>query len=131
MPTKAGEDRLLCIQKGHRLRQNIERHKSKKWIINNVREVVALAAYFGNTHIRAMADVDNKACLEGVKDLIMAREEFKEIVDIQVLTFTQDGIVWELGADELVREAMKLGVDVVGGIPWIEYTEIDMLSMLK
>jgi cytosine deaminase len=87
---------------------------------------VAQAALYGNTHIRALADVDNKARLEGVKALIRAREEFKGIVEIQVVAFAQDGWVREPGADHLMRQAMELGADVVGGIPWIEYTENDI-----
>jgi len=43
-----------------------------------------------------------------------------------VVAFPQDGVVREPGAAELVREAMAMGADVVGGIPWIEPTERDM-----
>ena len=44
-------------------------------------------------------------------------------MDIQVVAFAQDGIVREPGATELMHQAMKLGADVAGGIPWIEYTD--------
>lgn len=101
------------------------------WIIENVRRALALAAIFGNTHIRALADVDSKARLEGIKALIRAREEFKGIVDIQVVAFAQDGIVREPGAADLLRQAMEMGADVVGGIPWIEYTEADVAQHVK
>jgi len=101
------------------------------WIIANVRKAIAEAAQNGNTHIRAFADVDNKARLEGVKALIRAREEFKDMVAIQVVAFAQDGIVREPGAADLVREAMALGADVVGGIPWIEYTDADIAQHVK
>ena len=40
------------------------------WIARNARRAVALAALHGNLHIRAFADVDSKARLEGVKALI-------------------------------------------------------------
>ncbi len=98
---------------------------AESWIIENVRTAVALAALYGNTHIRALADVDSKAQLEGIKALLRARDEFKGIVDIQVVAFAQDGLIREPGAADLVRQAMALGADVVGGIPWIEYTEAD------
>ncbi len=97
----------------------------EKWIIENVRKAVNLAVKFGNTHIRAFADTDTKARLEGVKALLKAREEFKNLVTIQVVAFPQDGVVRDPGAEEYVEEALKLGADVVGGIPWIEYTEAD------
>jgi cytosine deaminase len=103
----------------------------ESWIIKNVRKAVALAAIYGCTHIRAFADVDSKAKLEGVKALIRARDEFKGIVDIQVVAFAQDGVVREPGAAELVREAMQAGADVVGGIPWIEFTDADIAEHVK
>jgi cytosine deaminase len=97
----------------------------EKWIIENVRKAVNLAVKFGNTHIRAFADTDTKARLEGVKALLKAREEFKNLVTLQVVAFPQDGVVRDPGAEEYIEEALKLGADVVGGIPWIEYTEAD------
>jgi cytosine deaminase len=105
------------------LASRVKDEYDQSWIIENVREALKLAAKNGNTHIRAFADVDGKAKLEGVKALIQAREEFKGIVDLQVVAFPQDGVVKDPGAAELVREAMKLGADVVGGIPWIEFTD--------
>ncbi len=95
------------------------------WILPNARRAVALAALYGTLHIRALADVDSKAKLEGVKALIAVREEFRGIVDIQVVAFAQDGIVRDPGTDKLMHEAMALGCDVVGGIPWIEATDTD------
>jgi len=97
----------------------------ERWIIGNVRRALALAALYGTTHVRALADVDGKARLEGVRALLRAREEFKGVVDVQVVAFAQDGLAREPGAAELMREAMALGADVVGGIPWIEHTAAD------
>ena len=107
------------------LAAKIKEKYDEKWILPNVRKALRMAALNGVTHIRAFADVDNKAKLEGIKALIKARDEFKGIVDVEVVAFPQDGVVREPGAYELVREAMKLGADVVGGIPWIEFTEED------
>lgn len=107
------------------LAARVKEKYDEKWIIENVRKAVNLAVKFGNTHIRAFADTDTKARLEGVKALIKAREEFKGRVDIQVVAFPQDGVVRDPGAEDYVEQALKLGADVVGGIPWIEYTEAD------
>ncbi len=96
---------------------------SQDWIVENARRALRAAAVHGNTHIRAFADVDTKARLEGVKALLQVREEFRGIVELQVVAFPQDGVVREPGAAELVGEAVALGADVVGGIPWIEYTD--------
>lgn len=108
------------------LASRVKARYDRSWIIENVRKAVREAVRHGTTHIRALADVDSKARLEGVAALIQAREEFKGTVEIQVVAFPQDGVVREPGAAELVRQAMEMGADAVGGIPWIEHTESDM-----
>lgn len=103
----------------------------ESWIIKNVRKAIAQAAIYGCTHVRAFADVDSKAKMEGIKALIRAREEFKGIVDIQVVAFAQDGVVREPGSVELMKQAMDLGSDIAGGIPWIEYTDADIAEHVR
>jgi cytosine deaminase len=95
------------------------------------RRALAMAAYYGNTHVRAFADVDSKAGVRGVEVLVDLREEFAGLVDVQVVAFAQDGIIREPGTDELLRRSMELGADVVGGIPWIEHTESDMAEHVR
>ena len=109
----------------------VKANYDSSWIIPNARRAVALAALHGNLHIRAFADVDTKARLEGVKALLAVREEFRGIVELQVVAFAQDGLIREPGADALMREAMAMGADVVGGIPWIEPTTADAQAHIK
>jgi cytosine deaminase len=107
------------------LASKVKEKYDEAWIIKNVRKALRLAVKYGTTHIRAFADTDSKARLEGVKALLRAKEEFKEALDIQVVAFPQDGVVRDPGAEEYMRKALELGADVVGGIPWIEYTDED------
>jgi len=107
------------------LAANVKEQYDESWIIENVRKALNLAVKFGNTHIRAFADTDTKAKLEGIKALLRAREEYKDRVKVEVVAFPQDGVVRDPGAEEYIEEAIKLGADVVGGIPWIEYTDAD------
>jgi len=118
---------MSAIELAARVKDNYD----ERWIIKNVRKAAEMAMKYGNLHIRAFADVDSKAKLEGVKALIKAREEYKGLVDIQVVAFPQDGVIREPGAEELVEKAMALGADIVGGIPWIEYTEADELAHIQ
>ena len=71
------------------LAARVKEKYAESWIIKNVRKAMALSAKYGCTHTRAFADVDTKAKLEGVKALIRAREEFRGVVDIQVVAFAQ------------------------------------------
>jgi len=113
------------------LAAKVKEEYDRSWIVPNVQKAAALAARFGCTHIRAFADVDSKAKLEGVEALIEVREQFKGIVELQVVAFAQDGIVREKGAADLVSQAMALGADVVGGIPWIEFTDQDIAEHVR
>lgn len=113
------------------LAARVKEKYAEEWIIKNVRRALAQAAIHGNTHIRAFADVDSKARLEGMKALLRARKEFNGIVEVQVCAFAQDGLVREPGASTLMRQAMEMGADVAGGIPWIEYTEADIRDHVK
>ncbi len=113
------------------LAARVKEQYDESWIVPNVRKAIAQSALNGGTHVRAFADVDSKARLEGVKALIKVRDEFKGIVDVQVVAFAQDGLIREPGAADLMRQAMDLGADVVGGIPWIEYTDADIAEHVK
>ncbi|MDP8235569.1 MAG: amidohydrolase family protein [Candidatus Erginobacter occultus] len=115
---------MTAIEAAAKIKENYD----EKWILPNARKAVKLAALNGTTHIRALADVDSKAKLEGIKALLKLKEEFKGIVDLQVVAFPQDGVVREPEAAGLVREALEMGADVVGGIPWIEFTDADEQS---
>jgi cytosine deaminase len=107
------------------LASRVKSEYDESWILPNVRQALDLAIENGNTHIRALADVDSKAKLIGVKALIKAREEYADRLHIQVVAFPQDGVAREPGTEELIRQAMEAGADVVGGIPWIEFTDAD------
>lgn len=129
----AGERALTSYQAGSmgkamtaiELASHVKDTYDETWIIENVRKALNLAVRYGTSHIRAFADTDTKARLEGVKALIKAREEFGDAVEIRIVAFPQDGIVRDPGAEDWVEQALQLGADVVGGIPWIEYTDED------
>jgi cytosine deaminase len=112
---------MTAIEQASRVKDQYD----ERWIIKNVRRALDQAVQYGNTHIRAFADTDTRARLEGVKALLRARDEYEDRLDIQVVAFPQDGVVRDPGAEDYIRQAMELGADVVGGIPWIEYTDAD------
>ena len=97
----------------------------ESWIEPNARDAVLDAVRHGVRHILAFADVDTKARLAGVRPLLRLREEFRGVVDLQVVAFPQDGLLRDDGAEDLVRQAVGLGADAVGGIPWLEATDTD------
>ncbi|MGW5239251.1 amidohydrolase family protein [Monashia sp. NPDC004114] len=101
----------------------VKAYYDRAWIEPNARRAVLQAVQYGVRHVLAFADVDTRARLEGIIPLMALREEFRGAVDLQVVAFPQDGLLCDPGAEDLVREAVELGADVVGGIPWIEHTD--------
>ena len=94
-------------------------------ILIRARRATTLAALNGNLHIRAFADVDSISKLDAVQALLKVKKEFEGVVTLQVVAFPQDGIIKNEGTATLLEEAIALGADVVGGIPWIECSDSD------
>lgn len=75
----------------------------------------------GIQHVRTHADVTDPT-LTGLHALIELRDELKDVVDLQVVAFPQDGILSFPHGKELMEQAVRDGADVVGGIPHFEFT---------
>ncbi|HZA41665.1 MAG TPA: amidohydrolase family protein [Actinomycetota bacterium] len=103
----------------------VKDHYEEDWIYHNARRALLEGLGHGVTHAQAFADTDTRARLEGVRALLRVRDELKDVMAVQVVAFPQDGVVRDAGASDYVREALELGADVVGGIPWIEFTDAD------
>jgi cytosine deaminase len=75
----------------------------------------------GTLHIRSHVDVCDPN-LTALRALLEVREEVRDICDLQLVAFPQDGILSFPGGRELMRKALELGCDLVGGIPHYEWT---------
>ena len=70
----------------------------------------------GTTHIRSHIDIDNSIKLRHVEAILKVREKYKDYMDIQLVAFPQSGIVKSPGVAALMEEAVRMGVDIVGGL---------------
>ncbi|MGN0408777.1 MAG: cytosine deaminase [Candidatus Fimousia sp.] len=75
--------------------------------------------YFGVQSLRTHIDVTDPK-LTSLKAMLEIREAYKNIIDIQIVAFPQEGMYAYQGGDELVEEALKMGADCVGAIPHYE-----------
>lgn len=75
----------------------------------------------GNLAIRTHVDTTDPT-LMAVDVLLEIREEMKDLVDIQIVAFPQDGVLRAPHGVELLERALDKGLDVVGGIPHFERT---------
>lgn len=95
--------------------------RKRKYTVADIKrragDVIRMAALNGTTRMRTHADIDTIGGLMPLKGLLATRKAFKRIMDLQIIAFPQEGILRDPGAEELMRKAMELGADVVGGMP--------------
>ena len=108
---------LEGIQIWSERKPSLSREDVKKRVLEEVRWEVAQ----GTLHIRSHVDVCDPN-LTALHALLEVREEVRDICDLQLVAFPQDGILSFPNGRELLREAMELGCDIVGGIPHYEWT---------
>ena len=84
----------------------------------------------GVTRIRSHVDVCDPD-LTAVKTLLEVKKEFAGLVDLQLVAFPQDGIYAFPKGERLMKQAMELGCDIVGGIPHHEMTRDDGVADVK
>jgi cytosine/creatinine deaminase len=86
-----------------------------------VRRVLRWQLANGVLHVRSHVDVCDPE-LRALRALVELREEVGDQMDIQLVAFPQQGICSFDGGEDLMRQAVKLGAAVVGGIPHYELT---------
>lgn len=70
----------------------------------------------GSLHIRSHIDVAPDIGLTHVEGMLALREKYCDLCDMQLVAFPQTGMLIAPGTAELMEEALKLGVDHVGGL---------------
>ena len=90
-------------------------------IRERVEKAVRMYAANGVQFIRTHVDVTDPS-LMALKTMIRLREELKDLVEIQIVAFPQEGILSYPNGKELLSEAVRLGADCVGAIPHYEFT---------
>jgi cytosine deaminase len=91
---------------------------------NRAREAIFWEVAQGTGLIRSHVDVCDPS-LVALRALLELRDELRDIVELQLIAFPQDGILSFPNGKELMREALRLGCDAIGGIPHYEWTRDD------
>jgi cytosine/creatinine deaminase len=95
-----------------------------------VRQALRWQLANGVQHVRSHVDVCDPE-LRAVRALVELREETRGLIDLQLVAFPQQGILAFDGGPALMRRAVELGVDVIGGIPHYELTREDGVESVK
>lgn len=94
---------------------------SKEDIRNRVKRAVKMQAAHGVQFVRTHVDVTDPSLI-AMETMIELREELRDVMDIQIVAFPQEGILSYPNGKQLMIDAVKLGADAVGAIPHFEFT---------
>ena len=94
-------------------------------IVERASRAIEEGVLHGTTVFRVFADVDSIGGMTPLEGVIALREKWAGIVEIEAVDFPQEGIIRDAGTSDLMREGMKIGADVVGGLPWHEHLDED------
>jgi cytosine deaminase len=70
----------------------------------------------GTTAVRSHIDVAPDMGLSHVEAMLRLRDDWRDKVDLQFVAFPQQGLLSCPGTAHLIREAMDMGVETVGGL---------------
>jgi cytosine/creatinine deaminase len=95
-----------------------------------VRQVLRWQLACGVLHVRSHVDICDPQ-LRALRALVDLREEVRGLIDLQLVAFPQQGILGFDGGKDLMRQAVQMGADVVGGIPHYELTREDGVESVR
>src|SRR6185437_11864015 len=84
----------------------------------------------GVQHVRSHVDVCDHE-LRALRALSAVRDELMGQIDLQLVAFPQQSVFGFDGGPGLMRQAMEMGADVVGGIPHFELTREDGVASVQ
>ena len=94
---------------------------SREDVRERVQRCVRLYAAGGVQFIRTHVDVTDPK-LTAMRALIELREELRDVMEIQIVAFPQEGILSYPNGKQLMIDAVNMGADCVGAIPHFEFT---------
>jgi len=89
-------------------------------ILARARRTLDMAVRQGTTAMRSHAEIDPIVGLMGFEALATLKREYAPAIDLQLCAFAQEGILKSPGTEALLREALRAGADLVGGVPYVD-----------
>ena len=103
---------------------HVKRAYTSESVYERGKALIHLAIQNGTCAIRLFADVDDQAELRAFEGLKRLQAEFP-FMTIQVVAFPQNGFGRNPRNVELLQQAVEMGCDGVGAVPWLEPSDAD------
>ena len=109
---------LGTVEEAIRVTAVAKRGFTRQDIAERARRVLDMAVRQGTTAMRSHVEVDPIVGLMGFEAILPLRREYSPAIDLQLCAFAQEGILQMPGTEALLREALRMGADLVGGVPY-------------
>ncbi|WP_284140865.1 MULTISPECIES: amidohydrolase family protein [unclassified Virgibacillus] len=113
LPNKSG-----TLQEALSVTAELKPTFTKEDIVDRAERTLEMLIKHGTTHVRTHSEFDPSQGFTGFDVVMGLKEKYKNLVDIQVVAFPQEGIYKAPGTEEMMYQAMDANADVVGGIPY-------------
>ncbi|SFS62562.1 amidohydrolase family protein [Paenibacillus sp. BC26] len=108
----------------------LKNHYTYEDISSRATRVLERSARFGVTSMRCQVEVDPIIGLQAMEATLALKEKWRDTIDLQLVVFPQEGIIQQPGTAELMEESLRMGADVVGGIPYNDYSANDHVKIV-
>lgn len=102
----------------------ISRARKRRYTVDDVVDragrMIRSAVQNGVTRMRTHVDVDMIGGLRPLAGVLESRRRHDELIDLEIVAFPQEGILRQAGVEDLLRQAMDMGADLIGGMPFTE-----------
>jgi cytosine deaminase len=117
-------DRAPGLRSGGPSAQTVLAELKKAFTVDDMyqraRRTLELALRHGCTAMRAHVEIDPYVELRGVEALQRVQAEFAGVIDLQLVAFAQEGIFHDDVTQGMLREALQMGLQVLGGCPYMD-----------
>jgi cytosine/creatinine deaminase len=74
----------------------------------------------GTNRMRTHVEVDPRVGLTSFRALKQLKKDYAWAIELQLCVFPQEGLLDDPGCEDVMRQAMQEGADVVGGAPYMD-----------
>jgi cytosine deaminase len=90
-----------------------------------------MAVAQGIGRMRTQVDVDFATRLVSLEGVLRAQERFRNLIDLEIVAFPQEGIVTDPEAPALLSSALGMGAQFIGGLPEFEHSVEDQRTHVR
>ncbi|WP_417813245.1 amidohydrolase family protein [Thalassospira alkalitolerans] len=93
-------------------------------------KVIEKAITQGTNAIRTHVEIDPGIGLAGFRAIKRLKRDYAWAMDIEICVFPQEGLLNYPGTEELLREALDSGADLLGGCPYMDSDPVGQIKHL-